>query len=142
MSEFFLIQLPENAINSAAGPHSFTRLLNDAVENNTSNIKTYTHEWDTLVDENSDFRLIDSTGKIRSIPSSHFDKYIIDSISREWEPSPMVVWRIMEKLDSEKQASPGDIFFYHRLEKFFAGGAIEKQADISVAQTLIRATTS
>ncbi|MGN7984333.1 DUF3658 domain-containing protein [Burkholderia sp. 22313] len=140
MQEFSLISLPENTINPAADPHNFTNLLNDAIEKDMSDIKIYTQEWDALVDENSDFRLIDSTGKIRSLSSSHFDKYIIDSVTREWESSPMVVLRIMEKLDSEKQTFPGDIFLYHRLEKFFLSGAIEKQADISISQTLIRTT--
>jgi len=140
MQKFSLISPPKNVINPAAAPHNFANLLNDAIEKNSSDIKIYTQEWDTLVDENSDFRLIDSTGRIRSFLSSHFDKYIIDSITREWEPSPMIALRIMEKLDSEKQTFPGDIFLYQRLEKIFLSGMIEKQADISIAQTLIRTT--
>ncbi|QQJ99904.1 hypothetical protein JG536_16450 [Burkholderia ambifaria] len=140
--EFVLIQLSESAINPATGiVHDLTIFLDDAVEKKASDISHYIQEWDVLTDENADFRLIGPTGKIQSLPSSHFDQDIIDSITNEWEPSPIVALRIMEKLDSEKQAFPGDIFLYHRFEKFCLSGIIEKQADVSIGQTLIRATT-
>ncbi|WP_334040606.1 DUF3658 domain-containing protein [Burkholderia ambifaria] len=139
--EFSLIPVPENAPDSAAENfHDIAIFLDDAVEKKASDISHYILEWDALIDENSDFRLIDRTGKIQSLPSSHFDKGIIDAITEEWEPSPIIALRIMEKLASEKQAFPGDIFLYHRFEKLCSSGIIEKQADVSIAQTLIRAT--
>lgn len=141
-ARIFLISLPENATNSAVNFHDLSIFLDDAVEKKVSDIKHYNQEWDALTNENSDFRLIDCTGKIQSFASSHFDKYIIDFITKEWEPAPIVALRIMEKLDSEKQAFPGDIFIYHHLEKLCLSGAIEKQANVNIAQTLIRATSA
>ncbi|AFQ49871.1 DUF3658 domain-containing protein [Burkholderia cepacia] len=142
MREFFLISLPENATNSTVNFHDLAIFLDDAAEKKVRDIKHYIQEWDALTNENSDFRLIDCTGKIQSFASSHFDKYIINFITKEWEPAPIVALRIMEKLDSEKQAFPGDIFIYHHLEKLCLSGAIEKQANVSIAQTLIRATSA
>ncbi|UEP31034.1 MULTISPECIES: DUF3658 domain-containing protein [unclassified Burkholderia] len=140
MQEFSFIPLPESAPDSAAGNfHDIAFFLDDAVEKKASDINHYIREWNVLTGENADFRLIGRTGKIESLPSSHFDKDIIDTITREWEPCSIVALRIMEKLDSEKQAFPGDIFLYHRFEKLCSSGFIEKQADVSIVQTLIRA---
>ncbi|WP_175745867.1 DUF3658 domain-containing protein [Burkholderia ambifaria] len=141
VQEFSLIPGPESAPDAAAeDSHNIAIFLDDAVEKKASDISHYIREWDVLTGENADFRLIGRTGKIQSLPSSHFDQYIVDAVTREWEPSPIVALRIMEKLASEKQAFPGDIFLYHRFEKLCSSGIIEKQADVSIAQTLIRAT--
>ncbi|WP_175676402.1 DUF3658 domain-containing protein [Burkholderia ambifaria] len=138
---FSLIPLPDSPPDSAARNfHDIAIFIDDAVEKKASDIGHYIQEWDALIAENADFRLIGRTGKIQSLPSSHFDQYIVDTVTREWEPSPIVALRIMEKLASEKQAFPGDIFLYHRLEKLCSSGIIEKQADVSIAQTLMRAT--
>ena len=141
--DFFLISPPSDAIDSTTMKlHDLASLLNDASDKKANDIKRYIQEWKKLTDENSDFRLTDRTGKVQSLPSSHFDSYIIDSIANDWEPSPMVVLRIMGKLDSENQPFPGDMFLYHRLEKFCLNGMIEKQTSVSITQTLVRATSA
>jgi len=139
--EFFLISPPYLSTRSIVGDfHEVADLADGAIKKKSIDVDSYIEEWSTLIDENSDFRLINPAGKIQSFTSSHFDKYIMDSITRTWEPSPTVVLRIMEKLDSETQGSPGDIFFYNRLEKLFMHGMLEKQADVTITQTRIRAT--
>ncbi|MBN3788247.1 DUF3658 domain-containing protein [Burkholderia sp. Ac-20353] len=137
--QLFLVLLPDDCIfPEFANPGDLAELLDNAVEKDSNEIALYAQEWKTLVGEDSDFRLINPTGKIQSFKSSHFDKYITNSMTDEWEPSPTVVLRIMEKLNVENQKSPGDIFFYHRLEKLTVNGTIEKQANTGITQTQIR----
>lgn len=136
---FFLVSpLGDHTHRGYSNVGDAANFIDAAIEKKSSEIDLYTREWDVLVSENSDFRLINATGRIQSISSSYFDKYIIDSVTPDWEPSPLVVLRIMEKLHAEHQQFPGDIFFYHRLEKFLANSTIEKQADTNIIQTQIR----
>ncbi|MGK8207146.1 DUF3658 domain-containing protein [Burkholderia cenocepacia] len=142
MQEFSLISLPESVTNSVTGNvPNLSPLLDSAVKKRMRDIKYYIEEWNTLTNENSDFRLIDGTKRIRSFSSSYFNKYIINSVTADWEPSPEVVLRIMKKLDSENQAFPGDIFLYRQLEKFFSNGIIEKESNVNIEQTRIRVTS-
>ncbi|KML61842.1 hypothetical protein VL15_04965 [Burkholderia cepacia] len=112
--------------------------LDHAVINGAREIDAYIQEWNTLINENSDFRLINPTGKLQSFASSSFDKYIIDSVAIDWEPSPLPVLRAMEHLHAERRQFPGDIFLYQRLEQLATKGIIEKQTDSDITQTQIR----
>ncbi|MBN3505419.1 DUF3658 domain-containing protein [Burkholderia cenocepacia] len=114
------------------------KLLDNAIDKKSSDINSYIAEWNVLIEENADLRMINDIGKIQSFRSSDFDKYIINSITRNWEPSPVVVLRTIEKIHSEIRDFPGDIFLYRRLEKFSLSGIIEKQAEVNVTRTRIR----
>ncbi|WP_321788121.1 DUF3658 domain-containing protein [Burkholderia pyrrocinia] len=139
---FFMVSYNSTHIHSAlSNPDDLTEFLSNAVKKRPSEIDLYIQEWNTLTDENSDFRLINPIGKIQSFMSSSFDKYIIDSVTTDWEPSPLPVLRIMENLHAEHQQFPGDIFLYHRLDKLVTNGVIEKQADSDITQTQIRSAT-
>lgn len=137
-----LIRFSDNdTLSEPFGIANVARLIDTALETAPQEISLYTQEWAKLVDENSDFRLIDPSGKIQSFTSSHFDRYITDAISISWKSSPEVVLHIMETLDAERQSFPGDIFLYHRIEKFVASGIVEKQTDSDVTRTKIRSVT-
>ncbi|WP_244136169.1 DUF3658 domain-containing protein [Burkholderia sp. BCC0801] len=137
--DFLLISIPEELAHpSADNFFDLAELLDNAVERKSTDANLYITEWGSLVEENADFRMINKIGKIQSFRSSDFDEYIINSMTRKWESTPIVVLRIMKKIRSERRDFPGDIFLYHRLEKFFLNGIIEKQAEVSITQTQIR----
>ncbi|WP_080681173.1 MULTISPECIES: DUF3658 domain-containing protein [Burkholderia] len=141
--DFFVVPVPKGvAYPAQANFLELTERFNNAIEKKSNDIKTYTHEWGALIEENGDFRLIDETGTIRSLQSSDFDEYILSSTAEKWEPSPIVVLRIMEKIHFEKRDFPGDIFLYHRLKKLSDTGVIEKKSETSITQTQIRIVNS
>ncbi|WP_423393867.1 DUF3658 domain-containing protein [Burkholderia sp. LMG 21824] len=140
--QFSMISRNIHDIHSApSNSENFIESLGNAVIKASSEIDLYIQEWNILVNENSDFRLINPIGKIQSFTSSSFDKYIIDSVTADWEPSPLPVLRIMENLRAEHQQFPGDIFLYHQLEKLVVDGVIAKQTDSDITQTQIRLVT-
>ncbi|HGL6721164.1 DUF3658 domain-containing protein [Burkholderia contaminans] len=142
---FQLFLIPSNSTHNTSTPSNSENLiesLNHAIEKKSTEIDAYAREWNTLINENSDFRLINPTGRLQSFTSSSFDKYVIDSVTTDWEPSPLPVLRVMENLRAERQQFPGDIFLYQRLEKLATKGVIEKQTDSDITQTQIRLTTS
>ncbi|WP_254600213.1 MULTISPECIES: DUF3658 domain-containing protein [Burkholderia] len=122
-------------------PIGMARLAVTAPQADPNEIELYAREWANLVEENADFRLLNPSGKLRSFSASHFDKYITGATSNNWTSSPEVVLHIMETLGSEHQDFPGDIFLYHRIEKFVTSGIVEKQTDSDVTQTKIRSTS-
>ncbi|WP_256979762.1 DUF3658 domain-containing protein [Burkholderia sp. AU16741] len=141
--DFLLISIPEKCAHPVAENFfNLAELLDNAAERKSNDFNPYIAEWGALVEENSDFRMINQIGKIQSFRSTDFDEYIINSMTRKWEPTPIVALRIMEKIHSERRDFPGDIFLYHRLEKFFLNGIIEKQAEVSITQTQIRIASS
>ncbi|WP_257139653.1 DUF3658 domain-containing protein [Burkholderia sp. MSMB1826] len=141
--DFLLISIPKESVHPAAENFlDLTKLLDNAVEIKSIDVNPYITEWSSLVEENADFRMVNGIGKIQSFRSTDFDAYIINSIARKWEPTPIVVLRIIETIQSERHDFPGDIFLYHRLEKFFLSGIIEKQAEVSITQTQIRIASS
>ncbi|MCA8004354.1 DUF3658 domain-containing protein [Burkholderia cenocepacia] len=140
---FLLISVPKKCIHSAAENFfDITELLDNATEIKSNDVNPYITEWGSLVEENADFRMINEIGKIQSFRSTDFDEYIINSMTTQWESTPIVVLRIIETIHSERRDFPGDIFLYHRLEKFFLNGIIEKQAEVSITQTQVRIASS
>jgi len=122
-------------------PTGMARLAITAPQADPHEIGLYAREWERLVEENADFRLINPSGKLHSFSASYFDKYITDATSNNWTSSPEVVLHVMQTLDSEHQDFPGDIFLYHRIEKFVTSGIVEKQPDSDVTRTKIRSTS-
>lgn len=136
--------IPHNSTHvTSTSPNSenLAEFLDHAIKKGAREIDAYIQEWNTLVNENSDFRLINPAGKLQSFTSSSFDKYIIDSVATDWEPSPLPVLRAMEHLHAERQQFPGDIFLFQRLEQLATKGIIEKQTDSDITQTQIRLAT-
>lgn len=141
--DFLLTSIQEDRPHSAVENFfNFTELPENAIEIKSNDASLYIAEWSSLVEENADFRMINGIGKIQSFRSTDFDEYIISSMTKKWELAPTVVLRIMKKIHSERRDFPGDIFLYHRLEKLFLNGIIEKQAEVSITQTQIRIASS
>ncbi|CAB3759246.1 MULTISPECIES: DUF3658 domain-containing protein [Burkholderia] len=139
IQQFFMISITSPPYHLAhPTTEDFSESLDRAVKIGSKEISSYIDEWNVLLHENADFRLIGPDGKIQPFTSSSFDEHIINAMATDWERSPSLVLRIMANLQAGHQQFPGDIFLYQRLEKFVANGVIEKQTNSTITQTSVR----
>jgi hypothetical protein len=118
-------------------PHTFTQVLlqcpNPACASSQS-IEAWAADWEQILNEDSVLRVVDSRGRLISVPESYFDEWILRFVDIPWIKAGRVAGDALGAFDRERHQRMSDLYALRRLHSLAEAGLLEVKGTLGAFQ--------